>query len=275
VASAALLAPLGLFCVWQGGWLFAILVLAVSAGLGFEWAGLLRLKLRSLRGIVLLLWPAVCCVALLTGRSEGVYPLLASSLILGPFVAAGVFAAGIASLSLLWLRLGTGAGWHDVLFVMLVVWASDSAAYFSGRTFGGPKLAPRISPGKTWSGSLGGLVGAALVGAIVAWSFNTADVPVALLRGLAAGALLGLVAQAGDLAESLFKRRCGAKDSGRLIPGHGGLLDRLDGLMAAAPVAALLSLAAPLHQPFWFADGRLAAWSQPAHPLLEGLPGAR
>ena len=117
-----------------------------------------------------------------------------------------------------------------------------------------------ISPGKTRSGSLGGLLGAALVGALLAWLLPPpvgvpAGVPMlhVLLRGLGAGALLGVVAQAGDLAESAFKRRCGVKDSGTLIPGHGGLLDRFDGLLAAAPVAALLSFGAPVGAQFWYA----------------------
>jgi phosphatidate cytidylyltransferase len=139
---------------------------------------------------------------------------------------------------------------------VLVVWSSDSFAYLAGRALGGPKLAPRISPGKTWSGSAGGLVGAMLVGGALALLLPSppgAGDGLPALRGVGAGLLLGLVSQAGDLAESAFKRRSGVKDSGRLIPGHGGLLDRFDGLLAAAPVAALLSLAAPHGAGFWYA----------------------
>ena len=140
--------------------------------------------------------------------------------------------------------------------MVLVVIASDSAAYLAGRAIGGPKLAPSISPGKTRSGSAGGLLGAGLVGALLAWLLPAPPgiaAAASLARGLGAGLLLGLVAQAGDLAESAFKRRCGVKDSGRLIPGHGGLLDRFDGLLAAAPIAALLSLASPVGTGFWYA----------------------
>ncbi|HET9020103.1 MAG TPA: phosphatidate cytidylyltransferase, partial [Acetobacteraceae bacterium] len=105
-------------------------------------------------------------------------------------------------------------------------------AYLSGRLVGGARLAPRISPGKTWSGAIGGLLAAALVGAAAGGG-----------RGALVAAVLSVVAQAGDLAESAAKRRAGVKDSGRLIPGHGGVLDRLDALLAAAPAAALLALA--------------------------------
>ncbi len=121
------------------------------------------------------------------------------------------------------------------------MWASDIGAYVAGRAIGGPRLAPRISPGKTVSGALGGLLAAVLVGIVAALSL-AASHPAALWRaGLLAG-LLGVVAQAGDLGESYVKRHFGVKDSGRLIPGHGGLLDRLDALLAVALAASLLAL---------------------------------
>ncbi len=261
LASAALLMPLGLACVWFGGVPFTVLILALLLGAGLEWAGLLRLPMRSLRGVVLAAWPPVACVAALhTGQWRLAALMLAAPILLGPAVAAGTLAIGLAGLSLFWLRLQAGigqqGGWDALLFVLLVVIASDSAAYLVGRAIGGPKLAPSISPGKTRSGSAGGLLGAALTGGLLAWLLPAPDglaaAPV-LLRGIATGLLLGFVAQAGDLAESAFKRRCGVKDSGRLIPGHGGLLDRFDGLLAAAPVAALLSLASPVGTGFWYA----------------------
>jgi len=136
---------------------------------------------------------------------------------------------------LAWLRTG---GWGNVLFVLLVVWATDIGAYLIGRFGGGPRLAPRISPGKTWSGAAGGLASALAVGLGTAL-FSQAPLAGALF--VAAG--FSVAAQAGDLLESGMKRHFGVKDSGRLIPGHGGLLDRLDGLLAAAPVAALLAAA--------------------------------
>ncbi len=255
--SAALLAPVGLGCIRLGGWLFAVLVMLGLAGTGLEWARLLRHPARSLRGVVLGAWPSVACLAaLVPGRWDEAALMLAAPLLLGPWVAAGTIVIGLAGLSLLWLRFAVGTGWDGVLFVVLVVWSSDSFAYLAGRALGGAKLAPRISPGKTWSGSAGGLVGAMLAGMVLALLLPLpfgAEPGSAAGRGLAAGLLLGLVSQAGDLGESAFKRRSGVKDSGRLIPGHGGLLDRLDGLLAAAPVAALLSFAAPHGAGFWYA----------------------
>ncbi len=257
LVSAALLAPIGLGCIRVGGWLFAILVMLGLAGTGLEWAGLLRHSPRSLRGVVLAAWPSIACLAaLVRGQWIEAVLMLAAPALLGPAVAAGTIAIGLAGLSLLWLRLAVGTGWDSVLFVVLVVWSSDSFAYLAGRTLGGARLAPRISPGKTWSGSAGGLLGAMLIGTLLALLLpapSGAGSGSAAGHGLAAGLLLGLVSQAGDLAESAFKRRSGVKDSGRLIPGHGGLLDRFDGLLAAAPVAALLSFAAPQGAGFWYA----------------------
>lgn len=276
--SALLLAPIGLFCIWFGSWLFAALVVAGLIGLGAEWAGLLRRPARSLRGIVLLAWPAIACVAALqTGRWADALLMLLAPLALGLGVGAGTVSIGLAGLALFWLRFMTGTNWDGVLFVILVVWSSDSFAYLAGRLVGGAKLAPRISPGKTWSGSIGGLLGAMLVGGVLALllplPFGT-GIGVAFGRGVCAAMLLGLVSQAGDLAESAFKRRCGVKDSGRLIPGHGGLLDRFDGLLAAAPVAALLSLAAPAGTGFWYASGPFAHPSQPSAPVLSAPNGS-
>jgi phosphatidate cytidylyltransferase len=123
---------------------------------------------------------------------------------------------------------------------LLLVWSSDIGAYLTGRAVGGPKLAPHISPGKTVAGAVGGLAAAIIAGIAVALAVSR---PTSLTHAAAAAAVLGVVAQAGDLLESHVKRRFGAKDSGWLIPGHGGLLDRLDALLAAALVAALLALA--------------------------------
>ncbi len=252
-----MLAPVGLLCIWLGGLAFVALVVAGVVGLGFEWAGLLRQTLRQLRGVVLLAWPAIACIAaIVTNRWDEALLMLLVPAVLGLWLDVGIIAIGLGGIGLLWLRFMTGSGWDGVLFVILVVWASDTFAYVAGRAIGGAKLAPRISPGKTWSGSVGGLVGAMLVGGVVALLLPDAtgvDAAQVALRGIGFGLLLGLVSQSGDLAESAFKRRCGVKDSGRLIPGHGGLLDRLDGVLAAVPVAALLSLAAPFGAGFWYA----------------------
>ena len=138
---------------------------------------------------------------------------------------------GFALLSLSWV-------WETlVLWVFFITWATDIMAYFAGRTIGGPKLAPRISPNKTWAGLIGGMVGAGLIGWATATWFEMEPLFLWL------GAPLGAIAQAGDLYESWEKRRAGVKDSGRLLPGHGGVLDRLDGLLAAALATTLVLMA--------------------------------
>ena len=158
-----------------------------------------------------------------------------------------VAAGGAATLALLWLRADPAVGLGNVLFVMLVVWASDIGAYMVGRLIGGPKLAPSISPGKTRSGAVGGLVSAMLIGLIAAEMTNGG----APLRAALEAGLLGIASQSGDLLESAIKRRAGVKDSGWILPGHGGLLDRLDGLLTAAPLAAIMALAAGQGMYLW------------------------
>lgn len=157
------------------------------------------------------------------------------------FLIFGLAYAGVPGIALLWLRLRPAIGLDDVLFLLLVVWMTDIGAYLVGRLIGGRKLAPVISPGKTISGALGGLAFGIIAGMIFARG------PLAILPAAA----LSLVSQVGDLGESALKRRLGVKDSGRTIPGHGGLFDRLDGILAAAPVAALLALLAHGGLPLW------------------------
>ncbi len=146
----------------------------------------------------------------------------------------------LAAFCVAWLRADPEVGLYNLLFLLILVWCSDSGAYVTGRVVRGPKLAPRISPGKTVAGAAGGLAAAVLGGTCVAL---TVPHPTSLWDAAIVAALLGVAAQAGDLLESYAKRRFGTKDSGRLIPGHGGLLDRLDALIAASLVAAVLALA--------------------------------
>lgn len=191
----AALIGVAVLALWLGGWAFALLVALAAGAMLIEWRGLTRA-----RGMT---WLALGIAYILS-----------------------------AAAALVWLRtLDAGM---IVLWVFIVTWSTDIFAYFAGRSIGGPKLAPSISPGKTWSGLAGGVAGAALGGALVVH-----------LGGLAAGLIplapfMALAAQAGDLFESALKRRAGVKDSGRLLPGHGGALDRLDGLL---PVALLTGLA--------------------------------
>jgi phosphatidate cytidylyltransferase len=153
--------------------------------------------------------------------------------------AAGVYYAGFPALSLVWLRTDEAYGWYAILFLFVVVWTTDTAAYLFGRAIGGPKLAPAISPKKTWAGFAGGLACAALAGALFGPALSGASAPA--LAALAA--FLALVAQLGDLAESALKRNFGTKDSSSLIPGHGGVLDRVDGLVVAAVAASIIAWA--------------------------------
>ena len=168
-----------------------------------------------------------------------------------PLEAAGVTLLGVAytgalpAFALL-IRHGqlpprSWAGAWLLFFPLVVTWVCDTAAMFGGRTFGGPKLAPAVSPGKTRSGAISGVVaGIAVAPAFTAWIFPAVGLAIPLWQGLAVAAVLSVVCQVGDLAESLFKRQAGVKDSSRLIPGHGGVLDRLDSLYFVVPVAAAM-----------------------------------
>ena len=153
----------------------------------------------------------------------------------------GMFYVAIPALSLIWLRSvqfegSPNAGMGIVLYLFLVVWATDIGAYFVGRAIGGPKLAPNISPSKTWAGLFGGMASAAIVGMLCA---IFTPYPPTVGSCITVAIILAVVSQMGDLFESWLKRRAGVKDSGTLIPGHGGVLDRLDGLAAATPILAL------------------------------------
>ena len=162
-------------------------------------------------------------------------------------LALGVLYIGVAFLCMIELRHDNEAGRANVLLLLLVVWASDIGAYAAGRAVGGPLLWPQVSPAKTWSGAAGGLALAMLVAAFVAPLLA----PGGALRAAAVAAVLAVATQAGDLLESAIKRHFKVKDTSSLIPGHGGLLDRLDGLLAAAPAAMALALLSGLGQPLW------------------------
>jgi phosphatidate cytidylyltransferase len=156
-----------------------------------------------------------------------------------PWLPGGVVYAAALGISLLAIRASSEYGFAALLFVLAVVWATDSGAFFFGRLIGGPKLSPRISPKKTWAGAIGGLVTALIAGIATA---RLAGVPVTPAL-VSVAALLSGFCQCGDLFESWVKRRFGAKDSGNIIPGHGGMMDRVDGLIFAATAAAALGAA--------------------------------
>jgi phosphatidate cytidylyltransferase len=254
VLSALVLIPPVLAAVWLGGWVFAALVVLVAAGMGREWA-----RLTGCAGVVGVALPcaAVLPVLAMALGAAGAALLLAAACVAALWLAAGFEGAPAPS----WSALGTGwialpcaavvwlesrGGWPAILWLFLTVWATDSGAFVAGRWLGGPRLAPRFSPNKTWAGFAGGALSAALVGWVAAALAHAPALPL-----VAAGVGLSVAAQAGDLAESLAKRRFGAKDSGQIIPGHGGLLDRLDGMLGAAALQWLLTLAAGASPLLW------------------------
>ena len=248
VASAVVLGPLAVFCLWAGGWAWDLLVGAATLGLAIEWIALCGRRVVSPAGLSLVVCALAAWIMAVQGHAGAAFgftvmatPVIWRTGFRGPLawrLAVGLPYIGFGTVALVWLRDMPGTGLIDVLLLLLIVWSSDIGAYMAGRAIGGAKLAPSISPGKTRSGAIGGLVAATLVGACAAWGFGASVWALILLA-----ALLSVISQGGDLLESYIKRCSGVKDSGWLIPGHGGLFDRLDGLLTAAPAAAMLAFA--------------------------------
>ena len=263
-ASAAVLAPVALGAAYLGGPVF---IAAVGAAGVLAWLEFRRLLGRpavdaaSVAGIAGL--AAVCVLIAMVGAVAAAAAAAAAALVVAGAEsdglrarAAGLAGAGIILLlvvATLALRGDDPAGRATVFWLLAVVWASDTGAYVAGRTLGGPRLAPRISPAKTWAGAAGGVAAALGASILLGWLMPlagwVAERPsLALLA--AAGVLGSIVGQMGDLAESALKRRVGADDSGRLIPGHGGILDRGDSFAAAA-FALMLATAVSGGEPPW------------------------
>lgn len=244
VLSALVMAPVVLAAVWLGGWVFHLLIVA-GAVLGIlEWVNLVPSDRRTASVAVAVLGiVAVMAAEILWGPAVAIAVALGAVALLAlagggrdkALLGIGILYVGAGLVGLMWLRDQPEIGLALFLYAMLAVWATDIGAYAAGRTIGGPKLAPRISPKKTWAGLIGGMISAGVVGWLVAL-LSGATLP---LLALLVGALAAVVGQAGDLFESAVKRRYDVKDSGHLIPGHGGILDRIDGLLVAAPVLAV------------------------------------
>jgi len=262
-AAGVLMIGVACGAIYLGGWPFRLLVALGAAAMLFEWGEMHRVRRLWTYAAPVLLAGALLAV------SEWLFPVGTWDEYEGigwgvgiesfePLWTGVAILAGLALLAALASRRGTMFGgflyvaipafalnmleWASfelVFWLMLVTWATDIFAYFAGRSVGGPKLVPRISPNKTWAGLAGGMVGAALVGALAAHAFDLGP------PFLYVGAAMGLIAQLGDLFESWVKRRRGVKDSGSILPGHGGVLDRLDGLLPVI-VATLLLLMATL-----------------------------
>lgn len=245
IIAALVLAPTAILMAYLGGWVWAALATLAAVGLYAEWLSIVgagdRWQVMAIGIVALLLmgwW-------LGQGRFEALLVTLAFGLVLvgalAPerriWAAAGFFYAAIAQIAAILTRMDPAHGLPALILILLVVWATDIGGYVAGRSIGGPKLWPRISPNKTWAGAIGGFAASLMVAyGFAAFKFAGA------LPLLALGAVLSIVAQFGDLFESAIKRRFGVKDSGHIIPGHGGLLDRLDGFVAAVVLAAIFGL---------------------------------
>jgi phosphatidate cytidylyltransferase len=242
IIAALVMAPLAIAIAYVGGWLWTGLVTVASIGLYIEWLTIIDARKPRLVLVGVLILLAVGWVDV--GHINGIY--------LSALVVLGVFAVGLLSSDRrLWTAVGMGYalaasigssavrldplwGIAALMLVLLVVWATDIGGYFAGRLIGGPKLWPQVSPKKTWAGAIGGFAASFGVAAGFA-AFGLGKIlPMLLL-----GAVLSIASQLGDLFESAVKRRFGVKDSSHIIPGHGGLLDRLDGFVAAIVLAAL------------------------------------
>ncbi len=249
ILSGIVLAIVVLAATWFGGFAFRALAAAIALLVYYEWSTITRLPETDFRGNAFG-WLSVAMMAglVIFGFDELALPVLIAATVIGiayavlfkasGWLAGGIVYAGLTAISLAAIR-GDGAdGLAAMVFIFAVVWATDILAYFIGRAIGGPKLAPPISPGKTWSGAIGGAISAVIAGTLVHMAFfplNGLWVPVIAL-------VLSVFSQIGDLFESFIKRRFGVKDSSRLIPGHGGVMDRVDGLVFACFAAFLIAL---------------------------------
>lgn len=238
IISAVVMVVAVLALAWLGGFWFRVFAALLGAAIFYEWMSMAKALDRPAGPSVVLLVVALAImvaggpawiVLLFLAIAPIVVLLSQDALPAGPWPAAGITYAGLAALSLAFLRGADHAGLTALLFLFATVWVTDILAYFVGRAIGGPKLAPSISPGKTWSGAIGGAVAGTIAGLIIAWTAGGALVPLTVVA-----LILSVVAQFGDLFESWVKRRQGVKDSSNLIPGHGGVMDRVDGLVAAA-----------------------------------------
>jgi len=258
VISGAVLAPLGAWAAYTGGLGLALATGACAVIASFEWTRMAsQTEVRWARFALYLVAAATAAGAVYVAP-DGIEQVALVSLI-GCALATGIVALGKGSVSsmafgviytslpfgaFVWIREGNPNGEWILLAILAIVWATDIAAYFAGRGFGGPLLSPKDSPNKTWTGAIGALVCAGLAGAAVARAAG-GD----FWHWLWASLFLSVVAQAGDLLESRFKRLYGVKDTSGVVPGHGGVLDRLDALMAASVVAALVLRFLPMLAP--------------------------
>ncbi len=253
IASAVVLAAVTLGAVWSGAWPFGLLLALVAGVTSWEWGRVVRGADWDLFQVMHVAAVVLASVVAISGYGvPAAIGLLVVAIVMGVLrwrqrdvlTGFGVLATGLPVVSLAWVRIDPEHGLAAVLFVLVVVWATDVGGYGFGRALGGPKLLVSVSPNKTWAGALGGLLLAGVTGSLAARLLGSPDVGGVALVAI----MLAIAAVFGDLAESALKRRFGRKDASNLVPGHGGMLDRVDGLMAAAVVAALfIMLRNPVH----------------------------
>lgn len=248
IVSAIVMAAVILAATWYGGILFRIVAGLLAILIYYEWSTITRLSEANPTGNAWG-WFAVAVIAgnTIFGRSSLDLPLLSGFTLTAAlfpvlrgrnwWLVGGIFYAGLSGISLAAIRGDELTGFVSILFIFAVVWSTDILAYFVGRAIGGPKLAPSISPGKTWSGAIGGAVAAVIGGGAVSMAYHGRIS--LLVLGLAF--ILSVFSQIGDLFESFVKRRFQVKDSSHLIPGHGGFMDRVDGLVFACFTVFLIA----------------------------------
>jgi phosphatidate cytidylyltransferase len=245
VAAASVLAPLTIAAAYAGGWLWSALATLAAIGLYLEWltvvgaAHEIRVTVSGSVALAIGGWylAAGQINVSLAALALGLAVVVLQSPQQRRWTAAGFLYAAAAQTASVLVRLDQAHGFVALIFVLLVVWASDIGGYVAGRGIGGPKLWPRISPKKTWAGAVGGFAGSLVIAAGFAAFGIGRPLPLLVLA-----AILSIASQLGDLFESAVKRRFGVKDSSHIIPGHGGLMDRLDGFVAAIVLAAIFGI---------------------------------
>jgi phosphatidate cytidylyltransferase len=248
IVSSLVLAPLAIAAAYFGGLIFIVFWAAAALIVFWEWQTLvcahdrnavLAIGGAALVGAAVMLFGNLNGTALALVALGGLGSAALASRTRRAWCACGLFYGAALLIAPVILRRDAALGFAAILFVFAVVWLSDIAAYFTGRALGGPKLMPRVSPNKTWSGAIGGTLAAMIGGVLVARYFGVSNMAAVAVVAL----VLSLVSQAGDLFESWVKRRFDTKDASQLIPGHGGLMDRLDGFVTAALAAVLIGIA--------------------------------
>ena len=244
VLAGVVLAPLTIAAAYFGGWLWAVLATLATVGMYAEWLTVVQaIRPRvAAAGIAALVLAGLALAVGFPGKAllaiaVGLLGIVLLAQINRLWALAGLLYAAAALFGAVLVRADPQSGFVALLFVLLIVWITDIGGYFAGRGIGGPKLWVRVSPKKTWAGAIGGFVGSLAVAAGFAASGFGRMLPLLLL-----GAVLSVASQLGDLLESAVKRRFGVKDSSNIIPGHGGLLDRLDGFVAAIVIAAAIGV---------------------------------